>query len=118
MLLIVVAACQDESAASEPVKTVIYEVITTSGQWYGGYVTETGEKQCVCTLPLDPSGWRHSFEISSAPFDLHLDATSACCSDTPDAPDVTTNIYLDGELVATNTSNWAPGVASVDFTTR
>lgn len=118
LLLIVIAACQDEAPVGEPVKTVVYEVITTSGQWYGEYITETGEKQCVCTPPLAPSGWRYSFEVSSAPFDLHLDATSECCSDTPDAPEVTTNIYIDGELVATNTSNWAPGVASADYTVR
>ena len=117
MLLAIVTACQDDAPANAT-KTVVYEVITSSGNWFGSYTTETGENYCICKPPLAPSGWRYSFEVFTVPFELHVDATAECCADRPDAPDVTTNIYVDGELAATNTSNWAPGVAAADYTLR
>ncbi|MGB3850910.1 MAG: hypothetical protein WA958_13145 [Tunicatimonas sp.] len=117
-LLIGTAACQDDAPTDTSTKTVVYEVITDSGNWFGSYTTETGENYCICGPPLAPSGWRYSFEVSTVPFELHVDATVECCADRPDAPDVTTNIYVDGKLVVSNTSNWAPGVASADYTVR
>ena len=68
--------------------------------------------------PLPASGWTYSFEVTDKPFTLHIDATCDSGSGIPGSPDVTTNIYVDNELVASNTSNWAPGVASADFVVK
>ncbi len=111
-------ACTKESSEVHTISLVKYEVLTTEGNWYGEYISETGEKICFCTPPLPTSGWTYSFEVTDKPFTLHIDATAEKDSALPDAPDVTTNIYVDNELVASNTSNWAPGVASADFVVR
>jgi hypothetical protein len=112
-----VCACQDDV---DTIKTyqVKYEVITTSGKWFGEYIVETGEKLCTCndTELLKPSGWKLEFQVkTNRPFDLHIDGTTDGDFGNPGAPDVTTNIYVNNKLVATNTSNWAPGVASADY---
>lgn len=110
-------ACEEETTLKT--YSVRYEVITTSGKWFGEYVVETGEKLCTCndTEILKPSGWTHQFEVkTSKPFELHIDGTTETNFGNPGAPDVTTNIYVNNKLVASNTSNWAPGVASVDYT--
>jgi len=116
LLTTVLFACEDEPVART--YQVKYEVITTSGKWFGEYIIETGEKLCTCndTELLKPSGWTLSFEVRTAkPFELHIDGTTENDFGNPGAPDVTTNIYVNDELVATNTSNWSPGVASSDF---
>jgi hypothetical protein len=95
---------------------VKYEVLSASDKWYGEYINESGVKICNCSQPLESSGWTYSFTVPEKPFTLHLDATIECsCAGLAGAPDITTNIYVDGNLVASNTSNWAPGVASADF---
>lgn len=115
LILCTVTACQEDQEASLSSDKVTYEVITTSGNWYGEYITESGEKDCICSQPLASSGWTYTFQTTSKPFELHIDATTECCADQADAPDVTTNIYVNDVLVASNTSNWAKGVASADF---
>jgi hypothetical protein len=114
-LFILLFSCgeKDEPAGTE----VKYEVITSSGKWFGEYIDKTGVKICTCNQAqlLEASGWTLVFRVTEKPFTLHVDATT----DSPlfgeaGAPDVTTNIYVNNELVATNTSNWAPGVASAD----
>lgn len=111
-----ILACQNDV---EPAKTyqVKYEVITSSGKWHGEYVTETGIKVCLCTAEqLGSTGWTYQFNVTKKPFTLHIDATTSESSfGTPSAPDVTTNIYVNNELVNTNTNNWAKGVTSVDY---
>ena len=108
---------RDDPEASDPVR-IKYEVIVRSGNWYGEYIDETGEKACFCAQPLPGSGWTYSFEITEKPFILHIDATAEYNPGTPDAPDVTTSIYVNNELVISNTSNWAPGVASADYVVK
>jgi hypothetical protein len=112
-----ILACQNES---EPTKTyqVKYEVLTSSGKWHGEYITETEEKVCICTAEqLASSGWTYQFNVTKKPFVLHIDATTSEASfGTPDAPDVITNIFVDNQLVSTNTNNWAKGVTSADYT--
>ncbi len=115
VLLLTATACQEEEVANRPITKVVYEVLTTSGDWFGEYTIETGEKVCICESPLAPSGWRYAFEVTSQPIELHIDASSECCHGQTNAPDVTTNIYVNDTLVASNTSNWAPGVASADY---
>lgn len=110
-------ACQNdgENVITYQVK---YEVVTSSGKWHGEYITEAGEKVCICTASqLEASGWTYQFSVTKLPFILHIDATTSEASfGTPDAPDVTTNIYVDNKLVSANTNNWAKGVASSDYT--
>ena len=81
-------------------------------------MSETGEKVCFCQPPLPASGWTYSFEVTEKPFMLHIDATAEDQFPGPDAPDVTTSIYVDNVPVVSNTSNWAPGVASADYVVR
>lgn len=106
-------SCNQED--ENPSTQVKYEVITTSDGWFGEYIIETGEKICTCPTTILPSGWTYSFRVTEVPFTLHIDATSEKNIGEVGAPDVTTNIYVNDELVATNTSNWAPGVASADY---
>ena len=95
---------------------VKYEVVTTSGDWHGEYIDEKQQKICLCAQPLPGSGWTYSFSVKETPFTLHLDATTASSQmGEAGAPDVTTKIYVNGDLVANATSNWAPGVASADY---
>ena len=117
MLLVMVAvlmSCAKESEELELSAIVKYEVLVAEGIWYGEYISETGEKICFCYPPFPESGWTYTFEVTKKPFTLHIDA-SADKNGLPDSPDVTTKIYIDDELVVSNTSNWAPGVASADF---
>ncbi|MBL7872877.1 MAG: hypothetical protein JNM78_14770 [Cyclobacteriaceae bacterium] len=115
LLILMLAACKDD-AVEITSAGVTYEVLTTSGNWYGEYIDETGKKICFCSQPLPVGGWTHSFAVSTKPFTLHIDGTTECvCMGQMGAPDVTTNIYVNKKLVATNTSNWAPGNASADF---
>ena len=111
-----VSGCTKEEDDPTPDFTVKYEVTTASGdKWYGEYINETGEKICLCTSQqLATSGWTYTFS-AKAPFVLHIDATAESpFFGTENAPDVTTKIYVNGEVVATNTSRWAKGVTSSD----
>jgi hypothetical protein len=112
LLLTLTFACSNEDNEMIEVK---YEVTTTSGKWFGEYIDETGEKICFCSQPLPASGWTYTFKVANTPFTLHIDASSECCVGQVGSPDVTTNIYVNKKLVSTNTSNWAPGLASADF---
>jgi hypothetical protein len=111
----IMVSCEDESEAKKQSYEVSYEVITASNGWFGEYIIETGEKVCHCSAPLLPSGWTYSFSVDKKPFVLHIDATVDGYTGQEDTPDITTNIYVNNELVATNTSNWIKGVASADF---
>jgi len=116
LLAFAVLACNEKD---EPAIDVKYEVLTESGDWYGEYINELGEKICFCEIPLPTNGWTYSFKVKERPFTLHIDATTDnSLSGQAGAPDVTANIYVNNELVATNTSNWAPGVASADHVVK
>jgi hypothetical protein len=112
-----IGACQNDG---EPVKTyqIKYEVLTSRGKWRGEYITEAGEKVCICTASqLESTGWTYRFNVTKRPFILHIDATTSEASfGTPEAPDVSTHIYVDNKLVSANTNNWAKGVTSSDYT--
>ena len=116
LLLFAVFACEKDEPAPVDVK---YEVLTESGDWHGEYINEKGEKTCFCEIPLPSNGWTYTFTVKERPFTLDIDATTdSSISGQAGAPDVTTNIYVNDKLVATNTSNWAPGVASSDFVVK
>ena len=107
-------SCTQETPVERVPVNIKYEVLTNEGNWYGEYISETGEKICICSLPLPVTGWTYAFTITEKPFVTHIDATSD--ANTGDyMPDVTTNIYVNDKLVATSTSNWAPGIASADI---
>ncbi len=108
------------ATSDDPVKTysVKYEVITgDQGKWFGEYINEVNTKVCLCTADqLKSNGWVYQFSITKKPFVLHIDATTEKNFGNPGAADVTSNIYVDGKLVASNTNKWAPGVTSADYT--
>lgn len=114
LALICIVGCREEE--NPPTVSVKYEVITTSGPWFGEYIDGTGTKICTCNSQLLlPNGWTLEFNVAMRPFVLHIDATAGTNVGQNNMPDVTTNIYVDNKLVATNTSNWAQGVASADW---
>ena len=115
LLTAVIISCDEDANEEKPSVQVKYEVITTSDGWFGEYIIETGEKLCTCPYTILPSGWTYSFKATDIPFILHIDATTEKNFGEVGAPDVTTNIYVNNKLVATNTSNWAPGVTSADY---
>ena len=111
-VLLTMLACGDDEDAGHQ---ITYEVLSASPLWYGEYIDETNTKVCNCTPPLLETDWTYSFRVS-APFEAHIDATvGEGETDTPDTPSITTNIYVDGKLVASNTDNWVKGVASADY---
>jgi|GEM_PF-2778017 len=114
VLSIFMLSCQEE----ETTYTVKYEVITTAPGWYGEFINEKGERECKCAPPAYQSGWERTFKVQ-APFTLHIDGfVDGFETGKPETPDLTTNIYVNGELVAGNTSNWTKGVASADYEIR
>jgi len=113
VLIGIFGACKDESNKIKA--EVTYEVITASGRWFGEYINETGEKVCNCKPPLLSGDWKYTFKVFK-PFVAHIDATTdSPLYNTSNAPDVTTNIYVNKELVATNTSRWTKGATSSDY---
>lgn len=117
-------SCNNDDDSPKVVAKVMYEVITSNNEnWHGEYINENNEKLCLCNsevfspgdLLFQASGWTYEFDVSSdSPFVLHIDAASIS-NDLVDV-DVTTNIYVNGELVATDTNRWADGATSSDFT--
>lgn len=108
-------SCTDNSDALATTHEVSYLVEAGSNNWYGEYISSTGEKICNCKIPLLSSGWQYKFTVE-APFTLHIDATvDSPLYGTSDAPDITTKIFVDGLLVASNTSRWTKGATSSDY---
>ncbi len=112
-VLLAAFACEEDDDPSG--YQITYEVFSEVPNWYGEYTDKDGTKVCNCSTPLLSTDWTYSFRVSP-PFEAHIDATiGEGESDTPDSPAITTNIYVNGELVASNTDNWAKGVASADY---
>jgi hypothetical protein len=98
---------------------VRYEVIVESGTWLGSFVDEEGEDNCLCQPPYQDSNWTYDFLTSDPPGVLMLNATSSEF-DNPlveDKANITANIYVDGELVATSTNKDADGKTHVTWST-
>lgn len=116
-LCLIILSCQKEKPLKEVNYTLVYEVITTGGSWFGEYIDSSGKK-VSSNGPL-PSGWKYTFKKAALPFDMHVDATVNCsCQGSANSPDVTINFYSNGELFKTSTNTWAKGVASLDFNAR
>ena len=118
--LVLMVACKKDSpsSASRDV-TLTYEVITTSGTWFGEYNDQSGTR--INTKPTEQapvlqSGWKFNFKPQSHPFEMFINASSTCiCMGTPTSPDVTINLYVDGNLVKTATNNWTKGQAAISY---
>jgi hypothetical protein len=94
--------------------TLTYEVITSSGTWFGEYKDSTGQQ--IQTGLAMPSGWKYTFKLKNLPCEMFVNATVSCiCSGSPTSPDVTINFYSNGDLFKTETNTWAKGVASLGF---
>ncbi len=116
VLAMMVASCKSDVTPDANAETALaYEVITSSGKWFGEYFDQTGAR--VQTTPLEQlSGWKYEFKTSQKPFQMFLNATSSMPTfGTATSPDVTINFYVDGKLVKTETNNWAKGVTSIVF---
>ena len=109
------SACKKNTVELKPLEyTLSYEVITSSGTWFGEYNDSTGKH--ASTNNSMPSGWKYTYKLKSLPFDMFINATSTCvCSGTATSPDVTINFFSNGTLFKTVTNNWAKGVTSLDF---
>ena len=116
-------SCKKEETPAPPRPDdflVTYEVITTSGTWFGEYYKYNGERGYTSD-PGSPfvamqSPWKYNFKPASIPMEIYCHATTTCiCSGTPTSPDVTVNLYVNGKLVATETNNWAKGVTSAIY---
>lgn len=114
MILATMGSCKKDSPRKQVDYVLTYEVITSSGTWFGEYTDSTGQR--ASTVVAMPSGWQYTFRLKSIPFEMFTSATSTCmCSDQPAAPDVTINFYSNGVLFKTEKNNWAKGVTSLLF---
>lgn len=116
VLSLAMTACKgDGDVAPKSEIKLAYEVITSSGKWFGEYFDASGKR--IQTNPLEQeSGWKYEFKVGEAPFQMFLNATSSCsCFGTASSPDVTINFYVNDKLVKTERNNWAKGVTSIVY---
>jgi hypothetical protein len=115
LVCLAIASCKKDKHELKPFDyTLTYEVITSSGKWFGEYIDSTGAH--VLTNGLLSSGWKYTFKLKSFPFEMFVSATSdSRFSGSAGSPDVTINFYSNGVLFKTETNNWAKGVTSLDY---
>lgn len=122
-IVVLLISCKKDETPAPPRPDevlVTYEVITSSGTWYGEYYKYNGERGYT-SAPGAPfvataSPWRYSFKPASRPMYIYCHGTSTChCSGTPTSSDVTVNLYVNDKLVASETNNWAKGVTSAIY---
>ena len=79
---------------------ITYEVETEYGDWFGTYLSSSGEV-CVCEESYQSSGWTHTFSSNQIPGNIFVEASSEYYEDTTrtDIPDITASIYVNGELI-------------------
>ncbi len=114
-----VSSCDKDQNNVPPANHVVkYEVLTSSGDWFGEWVDENNKKVVMTQAPLNKSGWTFTFSPKTYPIELNCHATADCgtCNSTRTAsPDVTVNVYVDDKLVKTEINNWAKGVTTALF---
>jgi hypothetical protein len=109
--------CKKHTTGKLPTYKLTYEVITSSGSWFGEYKDSTGNH--IQTSTSMPSGWKYTFYLKSLPFAMFVNATTTCvCAASPSSPDVTINFYSNDTLFKTETNTWAKGVTSLEFELR
>jgi len=94
---------------------VTYKVGVERGLWYGNYLDGNGKSICVCEEPYQLDGWMHSHATKNLPDELSITVTSEYYADSSvvDKPDVTASIYLNGELLKTQTNSIADGKTKI-----
>jgi hypothetical protein len=106
--------CKKHVEQKELDYTLTYEVITSSGTWFGEFQDSTGQR--VQTNFTMPSGWKYTFKLKSLPCEMFVSATTTCgCYGLPASPNVIINFYSNGGLFKTDTNTWAKGVTSLYF---
>jgi len=96
---------------------VTYKASVESGQWFGNYTDRNGSSICVCIEPYQSDGWLHSFTTNEIPAELSFEVTSEFYPDSTvvDKPDVTASIYINGELLKTQTNSLSDGRTKVSI---
>lgn len=103
-ICLILFSCKKETTKKQLDYILTYEVITSSGTWFGEYTDSTGER--VSTTYTMPSGWTYTFKLKSMPFEMFTGATSTClCPDLANSPGVTINFYSNGTLFKTEKNN-------------
>ena len=94
---------------------ITYKAQVENGLWYGSYTDADEASICICEKPYQPDGWLHSFATNEIPAELTFEVTSEFFTDSTlvDKPDVTASIYLNGELLKTQTNALADGKTKV-----
>lgn len=94
---------------------ITYRANVERGLWYGSYTDRQGNSICVCEEPYLSDGWMHSFATSELPSELSFVVTSEFYADSTviDKPDVTGAIFLNGELLASQTNLIGDGKTKV-----
>lgn len=120
IIILVLLSCTESPIDLNPnAIKVRYEVIVESGTWLGSFVNEEGNEICLCQPPYQDSNWTYDFLTSDPPGVLMLSATSVEF-DNPlveEKPDITANIYIDGELVISGINQDEDGKTHVSWST-
>jgi len=96
LLLFVSFSCKKSGSGNND--TVTYEVKITSGTWSGAYNDYSGGNLAVKFVNDKPDGWKYSFSITHGKqAGLLISAVPGSLGST-----VTANIYLDGQLIASD----------------
>jgi hypothetical protein len=116
MLAVGLISCSDlSSEITLGEYRVTYRANVERGLWYGSYTDAQGNSICVCEAPLLPDGWMHSFATSELPTELSFVVTSEFYADSTvvDKPDVTGAIFLNGQLLISQTNLIGDGKTKV-----
>ncbi len=109
IILFSFSSCEEELSLGEHRFT--YQVITESGDWFGSYINSHGELIYLNEEPYQLSEWTYSFSVNEIPSELFIEATSELFNDSTvvNKPDITTSIFIDGELVVSQTNHLDDG---------
>ena len=90
---------------------ITYIVNTESGTWFGSYIDKHGEVVSLQDRPFQLGEWTYSFVSDEIPGELFIEASSEFYDDdsVEDKPDVTTSIFIDGDLIDIQTNSIADG---------
>lgn len=119
-------ACEDETTETRNDEMEVrYEVTTSRDGWVGEWFNSKGEREYSpsTTTPANPtpppgiflpSGWTYTYK-ATPPFSMMCHATTVLRPNEPNSPSVTVKLYLNGNLVKTETDNWAKGVTTAVY---
>ena len=92
-------------------------MITESGDWFGSYINSQGELIYLDEESYQLSEWTYSFSVNEIPGELSIEATSELFNDSTvvNKPDITTSIFIDGELVVSKTNHLDDGKSIAEY---